>query len=289
MLKALVGATRGRPKNNIGESHRWDDVGGVDGYIGAVNTLGDDYQEMDKKGVSAKNINSIWSRLAAALSLKNQDEDTRKWLKLVWKDDRRKVRTTFYASKISEIEQAADCDDNKNVFQSKLVTNNSISSSNSSSQKSSSSSSPCTSKIRRCKTNSSPTVSHAMLFFALTYDEWKTFFDERPNHWGLKSDWTNKLYKYLVGINITCTLVFQYNHVKQRESRKRKSPLFHCIAHCKHHQCPVYLHITVKKLPEKNEQTIFYVEKFGTEQHSITDKTIGRQLTGKERQIQGIY
>jgi hypothetical protein len=42
-------------------------------------------------------------------------------------------------------------------------------------------------------------------------------------------------------------------------------------------------------LPEKNEPTIFYVEKFETEQHSITDKTIGRQLTGKERQIQGIY
>ncbi len=86
-----------------------------------------------------------------------------------------------------------------------------------------------------------------------------------------------------------CTFVFEYHPVKQRESRKRKSPLFHCIAHCKHHQCPVYLHITVKKLPEKNEQTIFYVEKFGTEQHCITDKTIGHQLTGKERQTQGIY
>jgi hypothetical protein len=69
-------------------------------------------------------------------------------------------------------------------------TNNRISSSNSSSQKSSSSSSSSsssfTSKIRRCKTNSS-SVPHAMLFFALAYDEWKTFFDERPNHWELKS------------------------------------------------------------------------------------------------------
>jgi hypothetical protein len=293
MLRALVKAARGRPRKNIGESHRWEDVGGVDGYINAVNTLGEDYQEMEKKRVSTKNINGIWSRLAAALSLENQNEDTRKWLKLVWKNDRRKVRSTFYALKISEIQAVADCDENVNGFRSKSVIHNSILSSDSSSKKSSpsssSSSSPCTSKTRRCKAHSSAAVPYAMLFFGLTYDEWKTFFDERPNHWGVKLGWTDKLYTYLVGINITCTLAFGYHHTKLYESRKRKSRLFYCVAHCTHPKCPVYLNITVKQLPEKNEKVIFCVEKFGTEQHSIIDKTIGRQMTGKERQIQGIY
>ena len=90
-----------------------------------------------------------------------------------------------------------------------------------------------------------------MLCFVLAYDEWKRFFDERPDHWGLQSGWTNKLNKYLVGINITCVLVFQYHHVKQRESRKRRLPVFRCCARCKHRECPVQIKVFVKYLPEK--------------------------------------
>ena len=36
MLKKVVKATRGRPKKRKGDSHRWDNIGGVDGYLNGV-------------------------------------------------------------------------------------------------------------------------------------------------------------------------------------------------------------------------------------------------------------
>lgn len=301
MLNALVKAVRGRPKKKIGECNRWHDIGGVDGYIAALNTLGDDYMQMEKQGSSALDINGIWGRLAVALRLENHDEDTRKWLKLVWKDDRRKVRSVFYASKIDEIQSTKNGDEKMNDIQLTLPDSNTESPSKSSSETSSSSSSAasssglssssskCASKVRQCKVIPSSIIPCTMLFFALSYDAWKKFFNEEPDHWGLKSDWTNKLSRYLAGINITCVLVFKYHHVKQRESRKRRLPVFRCTAYCKHQECPVNVEVTVKHLPEKDEQTVFCVEKFGTENHDVTDKTIRRQLTGKDRERQSMY
>ena len=49
------------------------------------------------------------------------------------------------------------------------------------------------------------------------------------------------------------------------------------------------LSIRVKNVPEKNDQVIFYVHKFGVEDHSNVDKFLGRQLTGEERKVQGIH
>ena len=173
---------------------------------------------MEKKGSSSIDTDGIWRRLAAVLSLENQDVDTYKWLKLVWKNDRRNVRTTFYVSKIFELKSSNNGDENKNIIQLKLDTNSIKSSSKgfsresslapSSSSSTSPSPSPSKLQTRKCKTKSSSIVPQNMLLFALAYDEWKTFFDDRPTRCKLNADWTNKMYNYLRGINVTCTLRF---------------------------------------------------------------------------------
>ena len=76
---------------------------------------------MEEEGSSALDVNGIWGRLAVALHLENQDKDTRKWLKLVWRNDRRKVRSMFYASKISEIQSLSNGDEKTNGIQSTLT------------------------------------------------------------------------------------------------------------------------------------------------------------------------
>jgi hypothetical protein len=74
----------------------WAQIGGVHGYIDAVNILGSAHRELDKESSGYTNPDSIWGQLAEFTGLhKKNTYENRKWLFTMWREDRRKVRTTF--------------------------------------------------------------------------------------------------------------------------------------------------------------------------------------------------
>ena len=76
----------------------WKLIGGVDGFINALDKLGIDYKELRSTNQGYAEPNSIWGQLANVTDIPEKDSyDTRKWLYTVWKDDRRKVRSKFKA------------------------------------------------------------------------------------------------------------------------------------------------------------------------------------------------
>ena len=77
----------------------WSQIGDVEGFIAAVKQLGSDYTELDVQSNGYTKSDSIWGRLASLTQInKKETFNTRKWLYTTWRDDRRKVRTTFFST-----------------------------------------------------------------------------------------------------------------------------------------------------------------------------------------------
>ena len=82
----------------------WADVGNEEGFLAAVSQLGADYKQLDVKGEGCQKPDGIWGRLADLTKLANKKTyDARKWLYSMWKGDRRKVRTTFLSTEVTDV------------------------------------------------------------------------------------------------------------------------------------------------------------------------------------------
>ena len=78
----------------------WKSVGDVAGFLGAVDKLGPKYRQLDGDKQGYVQANCIWGQLAELTEIPNKNTyETRKWLYNAWKEDRRKVWSTFYANK----------------------------------------------------------------------------------------------------------------------------------------------------------------------------------------------
>lgn len=87
----------------------WAQVGGVEGYIAAIEQLGSGYRELDSKNNGYTKSNSIWGQLAQHTQMSKKDTyESRKWLYTTWHENRRKIRTTFLSSQVDDRSQNLD-------------------------------------------------------------------------------------------------------------------------------------------------------------------------------------
>lgn len=77
----------------------WNEVGNIDGFHQAVERLGSKTNDLDTD-TQYLNSRSVWGDLAELTNISNKsDYEARKWLYNAWKEDRRQVRSSFYATK----------------------------------------------------------------------------------------------------------------------------------------------------------------------------------------------
>ncbi|CAF1478316.1 unnamed protein product [Didymodactylos carnosus] len=250
-------------KNNIRKDNhdkKWDEVGGLDGFINSVEKLGQDYRHLETDN-NWREVSSIWGRLLTGTRFKKNDEKSRKWLYTVWRNNRRDIRAKFLGKKTIDI-SSVNTDDKNNSTLSTI---------------------PSIERKATCSATDETlsNIPKSTLCFLLSYGEWTTIFDHKQ--YKLKDKWTNIFNQKLIEAGLTCTVKFQYHHVKQKQSRKRNSAFFSCMAHCKIKLCCIVLCIKLKDEPQKNMLALFSVEILGEEHHNAEEEVAGRQLTGDVR------
>ena len=112
--------------NFLKKTDYWSQIGGVQGYIDAVNQLGCDYQQLDLQSIGRTKSDDVWSRLASFTAIPKSDSyETRKWLFTAWYEDRRKIRSTFLSMKANDNAQlgsTSDSSDNQAADSSQGAT-----------------------------------------------------------------------------------------------------------------------------------------------------------------------
>lgn len=82
------------------QKNYWEEIGDVAGYHRAVEQLGSKWHLLDQERQGFTKDTSVWGQLAQLTDLKKKDcSKARKWLYSVWQEDRRGVKTKFYATK----------------------------------------------------------------------------------------------------------------------------------------------------------------------------------------------
>ncbi|CAF4655767.1 unnamed protein product, partial [Didymodactylos carnosus] len=102
-------------KNNIRKDNhdkKWNEVGGLDGFINSVEKLGQDYRHLEIDN-NWREVSSIWGRLLTGTTFKKNDEKSRKWLYTVWRNNRRDIRAKFLGKKTIDI-SSVNADDKNN-------------------------------------------------------------------------------------------------------------------------------------------------------------------------------
>jgi hypothetical protein len=143
--------------------------------------------------------------------------------------------------------------------------------------------------VRSCQNIIQPTqqLKEEIRHFFMSYEQWRKFFDR--DTYNLSKDWTNLLIPHLVDIGITCTLIFDYKHIRKKYSRKRRGKLITCIGHCKRQKCPVVVKVYVDdQSMKKHSPRLFTVHIIGERHHDPKTETASRPVTGLAREEMGI-
>ncbi|CAF0840626.1 unnamed protein product [Didymodactylos carnosus] len=91
MIKSFTNSFR----NKSSDVDRWNEVGGLNGLLISIKSLGQGYRELNTDN-NWRQESSVWGRVIQLTTLKKQDENARKWLYTVWRVDRRSIRSVFY-------------------------------------------------------------------------------------------------------------------------------------------------------------------------------------------------
>ena len=87
----------------------WEQVGGVSSFHQASEKLGLTAENLDASVQGYSDPVSIWGKLAELTQIPNKhDQEAREWLYHAWREDRREVRSKYYAQKITNQLQVTD-------------------------------------------------------------------------------------------------------------------------------------------------------------------------------------
>jgi len=124
-------------------------------------------------------------------------------------------------------------------------------------------------------------------YFTMTYEQWRVFFNHKT--YDVYNGWGNQLIPHFKHIGITCTIVFRYHHVREKDSRKKNSNLFSGIGRCKAELCPVTILVQVQDEPKKKgSPCVFKVIVIGDKHHDPKKETVARPITGAIREAMGM-